>query len=170
MKPRRIAAAAATFAALPLLALPAAASSAAEGYALPVDQGVLERDAYGQPHHDYPAIDLPIDSGTEVFAVHSGTATKINDSSCGYGVRVEADDGGVYGYCHFESPAVAEGRVEAGAHLGNSGSTGNSTGPHLHLQIKLDDTLLCPQDLLLAIYDGAEAPALSDLPTSGCTN
>lgn len=169
MKRLGFAAVAATMTALPLLSLPAAAAT--EGYSLPVDQGLLDRDAYNQPHHDYPAIDLPVDTGTQVVAVNGGTASKVDDSSCGYGVVIEADDGGRYSYCHFESPAVAEGRVEAGQHIGNSGNTGQSTGPHLHVQIKLSDgTLVCPQNLLLAIYDGAAAPPLSELPTSGCSN
>ncbi len=140
------------------------------GYSLPLDRGAQPRSAYAASHHDYPAIDLPVRSGHSVYAVNGGRVVKISGGSCGYGVQITARDGGVYTYCHFRSPALASGEVEAGKLLGYSGNTGNTTGPHLHLQLKYNGSWLCPQRLLLAIYDGDPVPSLGSLPTSGCTH
>lgn len=48
-------------------------------------------------------------------------------------------DGGYYSqYAHLSAPAVDQGdRIQAGDWIGQSGSTGNSTGPHLHFEIRL---------------------------------
>lgn len=141
-------------------------------YVLPVPKDVLPREAYAAPHHDYPASDLPVFTGTDVFATNGGTASVVDDSSCGRGVAVQGDDGARYVYCHFDDWSVNDGQqVEAGQQIGDSGNTGNSTGPHLHFAIDgTDGTQRCPQELMLAIYDGADLPSPDDLPTSGCTN
>jgi murein DD-endopeptidase MepM/ murein hydrolase activator NlpD len=140
------------------------------GYSLPIGKSVLPRSEYDDPHHDYAAIDLPVASGTSVYAVNGVTATKIgNTGGCGYGVTITAKDGGDYTYCHFRQAAVASGEVRAGQLIGYSGNTGRSSGPHLHLQIKRNGTLVCPQRLLLAVYDGKPVPSIGSLPTSGCS-
>jgi murein DD-endopeptidase MepM/ murein hydrolase activator NlpD len=59
--------------------------------------------------------------------------------------------------------------VSTGQLLGYSGNTGNSTSPHLHVELKYGGVNRCPQRLLLAIYDGMVVPHPSTLPTSGCT-
>jgi murein DD-endopeptidase MepM/ murein hydrolase activator NlpD len=139
-------------------------------YALPIPQDALPRDEYDDPHHDYPAIDLPTPTGTDAYAVTSGQAVVFTDSGCGNGVELTGDDGALYTYCHFDSHAIGSGPVQPGQLLGATGNTGNSTGPHLHFQIKTDGTLRCPQNMLLAIFDGQAPPAPTDLPTSGCSN
>lgn len=138
-------------------------------YTLPVDRGSQPRDEYGDPHHDYPSLDLQMPEGTDVLAVQGGSATTIvEDGGCGIGVIVAGADGAEYTYCHLSAHAIAGGEVQAGEKIGESGNTGSSTGPHLHLQIDYDG-LRCPQDLMFAIYDGGEMPAPGDLPTSGCS-
>ncbi|WP_158884836.1 peptidoglycan-binding protein [Amycolatopsis anabasis] len=140
-----------------------------EGWALPLPRNALPRGEYDDPHHDYPAIDLPVGTGTKAFAVTAGTAALVNDSSCGKGVVLSAN-GVRYIYCHLSRHAVASGAaVRPGQLLGYTGSTGNSTGPHLHFGIKIGATSHCPQRLLLAIYDGVAPPAPATLPTSGCS-
>lgn len=142
------------------------------GYRLPLDRHAAERWRYGRSHHDYPAIDIGVPPGTKVYAVHGGNATPTTSKSCGYGIRVVAGDGGTYSYCHFRQPAVASGRIPAGQLIGYSGSTGNSFSPHLHLQIRRpgDGARVCPQPLLLAVYDGHRPPPIHTLPTRGCTH
>lgn len=141
----------------------------ATGWSLPVPQSALPRSEYDDPHHDYPAIDLPVPTGTPAYAVRSGTVTRINSSSCGLGIRLSAG-GTEYVYCHFSGWSVASGSaVSAGQRIGATGNTGNSTGPHLHLQIRHGGLLRCPQDLLLAIYDGTTPPPVDGLPASGCS-
>ncbi|MGW4497261.1 golvesin C-terminal-like domain-containing protein [Micromonospora sp. NPDC004336] len=139
------------------------------GFALPLPQSALPRGEYDDPHHDYPAIDLPVGTGTRAYAVRAGTVTIINDSSCGQGVNLTGTDGAVYTYCHFSAWSVANGAsVAPGQQLGLTGNTGNSTGPHLHFGIRTGSTRRCPQNFLLALYDGVTPPAATSLPTTGC--
>lgn len=139
------------------------------GYSLPIPRGALSRGYYYAPHHDYPAIDLPVGTGTQLYAVRSGVAYQINNSRCGLGYSLSGDDGASYLYCHLSSHRLGSGtRVGAGALLGWSGSTGNATGPHLHLEIVAGGANRCPQSYLLAIYDGGTPPSASSLPTTGC--
>ncbi|GIG70514.1 hypothetical protein Pen01_68090 [Phytomonospora endophytica] len=138
------------------------------GFSLPIPRGALGRGYYDDPHHDYPALDLPVGTGTQVYAVRSGVAGTINNSRCGLGYALTGDDGATYYYCHLSRHNVGNGaRVGPGTLLGWSGSTGNSTGPHLHIEIYAGAGR-CPQPFLLAIYDGGSPPAASNLPTSGC--
>lgn len=139
------------------------------GFSLPIPRGALSRGYYGAPHHDYPALDLPVGTGTPLYAVRSGVANQINNSRCGLGYSLAGDDGASYLYCHLSRHGVGSGtRVGAGAQLGLSGSTGNSTGPHLHIEIYAGGANRCPQPFMLAIYDGGTPPAASSLPTGGC--
>lgn len=139
-------------------------------YRLVLSRGALPRSEYDDPHHDYPAIDLPVGTGADVFAVTSGTISHAG-GSCGLGIVLAGSDGATYTYCHLSARAVGSGaRVSPGQFIGDSGNTGNSTGPHLHFQIRSGGSLRCPQRMLLALYDGAAVPSPGSLPTSGCTN
>jgi peptidoglycan hydrolase-like protein with peptidoglycan-binding domain len=140
----------------------------AGGYSLPLARSALPRSEYDDPHHDYPAIDLPVGTGTPVYAIRSGTATRVSGSSCGNGYSVAGNDGATYVYCHLSSFSAGNGAVSVGQLLGYSGNTGNSTGPHLHVGIKYGGYSRCPQRMLLAIYDGVSVPSASSLPTTGC--
>jgi hypothetical protein len=140
-------------------------------YALPLDKSLLARTAYGRPHHDYPAVDLPVPVGTAVHVIRGGQVASAGPAGlCGLGVVVEATDGGRYVYCHLSRIDVAAGTsVATGSVLGLSGNTGHTTGPHLHVGVSSPDgAARCPQSLLAAVYDGAAVPAPSALPTSGC--
>jgi len=146
-----------------------ASSGGTGGYSLPLAKSALPRSEYDDPHHDYPAIDLPVPTGTPVYATRGGTATRLSGSSCGNGYSVAGNDGATYTYCHLNSFVAANGTVNTGQLLGYSGNTGRSTGPHLHFAIKYGGVSRCPQNMLLAIYDGTAVPSPSSLPTSGCT-
>ena len=147
-------------------------ATADDEWSLPVPDGFFPRSEYSRTHHTYPAIDLRTPTGTPARAVRAGTVTRINDSGCGLGISLTGTDGAVYTYCHFSAFSVASGTtVTPGQQIGLTGNTGNSTGPHLHFQIRTPDgALRCPQNLLLAIYDGRTPPAANTLPTSGCTH
>lgn len=115
------------------------------GFSLPIPRGALSRGYYTAPHHDYPALDLPVGTGTPLYAVRSGVANQINNSRCGLGYSLAGDDGASYLYCHLSRHGVGSGtRVGAGTQLGLSGSTGNSTGPHVHLEIHPGDGAAVP--------------------------
>lgn len=87
----------------------------------------------------HSGVDYGAPSGTPVLAAHAGVVTTGNDPN-GYGrwVRVRGE-GYQTIYAHMRRVVVTAGAtVEAGAQIGEVGSTGNSTGPHLHFGLKLD--------------------------------
>jgi murein DD-endopeptidase MepM/ murein hydrolase activator NlpD len=91
-------------------------------------------------------------AGTPIRVVADGTVTKVQADDGGYGndVWVTHDVDGkqfvsVYGHMQDDSFKVVEGqRVKVGDELGLVGSTGNSTGPHLHLEIHVNDVPVDP--------------------------
>jgi murein DD-endopeptidase MepM/ murein hydrolase activator NlpD len=144
------------------------------GYSLPVGRHWYDEQPvwFTKPHHDYPAADIPVPTGTPIYSMVAGTVAGTPTSGrCGIGVVVNGDDGAQYTYCHGlpGSQVVAVGeRVDSGQQVMLSASTGNSTGPHLHLGIRISGQQRCPQPLLVAIADGAPVDAVT-LPASGCS-
>jgi murein DD-endopeptidase MepM/ murein hydrolase activator NlpD len=95
----------------------------------------------------HPAQDLAAPTGTPVRALSSGTVIFAGWSTEGYGymVKIRYWDGTVSWYAHNSRLIVAVGdTVEPGQQVSFSGSTGNSTGPHLHLEIHPDDGAAVP--------------------------
>ncbi|WBB82537.1 M23 family metallopeptidase [Micromonospora sp. WMMD882] len=86
----------------------------------------------------HAGIDLALPAGTPVRAVAAGTVTKAGDAGDGYGTSVVVDHGNGYltHYAHLSQATVAVGaKVDAGKTIGREGSTGDSTGPHLHFEV-----------------------------------
>ncbi|WP_141316089.1 transglycosylase family protein [Streptomyces spinoverrucosus] len=81
--------------------------------------------------------DFAVPTGTTVMSVRDGEVVSAGwDNSYGYNVVVRHDDGMYSRYAHLSAMTAHTGqKVQAGEQVGLSGSTGNSTGPHLHLQI-----------------------------------
>jgi murein DD-endopeptidase MepM/ murein hydrolase activator NlpD len=141
-------------------------------YALPVARTLLAPAVLSAPHHDYPAWDVPLAVGTRVHAVAAGMVVATTaGGACGIGVFVAGDDGFEYGYCHGSRVLVAPGeRVGAGEAVLLSGDSGNSTGPHLHLQIGAPSgALVCPQPLLQAWFEGVPLSP-REAPAEGCSS
>lgn len=87
---------------------------------------------------NHQGVDIAARTGTGVVAPIGGTVA-YSGWARGYGnfVTVRGDDGNLYQFGHLNSRAVQSGqRVGGGSILGTVGSTGNSTGPHLHFGIK----------------------------------
>lgn len=140
--------------------------------AAPLPAGSFNAAKLDDPHHDYPALDIPVPTGTPIRAIAGGRVTWTSDRDpCGRGVIV-TDAGGVrWTYCHASTRTVTPlAVVPTGAQIALAGSTGKSSGPHLHLQILAGGRLRCPQPLAVALYAGRPAPDPRQLPTSGCTN
>lgn len=96
-------------------------------------------------------IDIAAPSGTPVGAARSGTVTFAGWSTRGYGnlVRVRHADGSETWYGHFSSIAVSVGQyVSQGSIVGRVGSTGISTGPHLHFELHERGTPVDPLSIL----------------------
>lgn len=143
-------------------------------YALPVAETWWQQhpEWFTQPHHDYPAADIPVPSGTTVFAAAPGTViVSPTSGDCGNGLIIDGDDGDQYTYCHGTAPLVPAGvHVDAGTPVMVSGATGHVTGPHLHLQIaNRAGTLVCPQQALTAWAEGS-AVDVDSLPAQGCVS
>jgi murein DD-endopeptidase MepM/ murein hydrolase activator NlpD len=101
-------------------------------------------------HHDYPAADIAAPSGAPAYALADAlveAAWPSSNGACGIGFKMQTGDGRSWTYCHLSylEPGVQPGAtLPAGAQVGLVGSTGNSTGPHLHLQ--LNPTSTYPQE------------------------
>ena len=114
-------------------------ASYAGGYVFPVGGGpsVVSVSEY---HHDYPAADIAAPMGTPLYALADGVvedAWPLGSGNCGIGFVLGTADGRSWTYCHlsFLEPTVQPGALlSAAAPVGLVGSTGHSTGPHLHLQ------------------------------------
>jgi murein DD-endopeptidase MepM/ murein hydrolase activator NlpD len=155
---------------------PTADLAVSGNYALPVDRHWYHKhpDWFTRPHHDYPAVDIPVPVGTPVYAVTNGIVVGTPTSGkCGIGIVLNGDDGAQYTYCHGMpgSQAVAIGdRVAVGQLILDSASTGDATGPHLHFGIEAGGSRRCPQILLVSIADASPPVAPGNLPTTGCVD
>lgn len=146
-----------------------------ENFSLPVDKKWYTRYPhwFTKPHHTYPASDIPVAEGNKIYSITDGKITAItNDHRCGRGVFINAGDGIEIGYCHGTDAGAVPGAkmgdtVKAGQLIMHSGNTGASTGPHLHVQIKVGKTPVCPQSLFVGIATG-KIPAINSLPANGC--
>jgi len=89
----------------------------------------------GPAGHGYDAQDLPVPAGTPVRAPVSGLARGIDLGNQSYGKYVQiASSYGRVILAHMSRLLVGSGFVRAGQVLGYSGTSGNSTGPHLHVE------------------------------------
>ncbi|MFF3850599.1 transglycosylase family protein [Streptomyces sp. NPDC002328] len=86
----------------------------------------------------HTGVDFPVPTGTTVKAVASGTVVTAGwGGSFGYQVVVRHADGRYSQYAHLSAISVRDGQsVGAGQRIGRSGNTGNSTGPHLHFEVR----------------------------------
>lgn len=100
----------------------------------------------------HKGVDIANKSGPAVLAADSGKVVLAGwPDGSGYGNRVIIDHGNGYRtlYAHLSSTAVIAGQTVArGAVIGKMGSTGRSTGVHLHFEIILNGTYLNPLNLL----------------------
>ncbi|MDG4815381.1 M23 family metallopeptidase [Micromonospora sp. WMMD956] len=86
----------------------------------------------------HAGIDFALPAGTPIHAAAAGTVVKAGDVGDGYGISVFVDHGNGYltHYAHQSRTAVGVGdKVTAGQVIGYEGSTGDSTGPHLHFEV-----------------------------------
>jgi hypothetical protein len=153
--------------------LAAGGSATAIGdFALPLERSWFERrpDFLTAPHHTYPAVDLGVPEGTPVFSVSGGKVIAVTPVSgdCGNGVIVDTADGWRFTYCHFvQPPSVSTGQdVAPGQQIGLVGTTGHSTGNHLHMSLERVGSVgrrLCPQPLLQAWFNGIPRAPTDDL-------
>lgn len=127
---------------------PAPVAPAASGWSWPV-RGLLT-SPFGPAHP--LGIDVAIPPGTPIVAASGGLVTFAGGNPCcSYGYHIIIDNGAGYEtmYAHLSSFAVKKGdRVAAGQRIGFSGSSGNSTGPHLHFELHRNGVVQDPMQYL----------------------
>ena len=113
-----------------------------------ITSGFGWRTLYGQPNY-HTGIDISGYQiyGSPVIASNTGRVVRVRYYSTGYGYHVMIDHGenNWTVYAHLSGIAVNEGDwVAQGQTIGYVGSTGNSTGPHLHFEIRINGTAQNP--------------------------
>ena len=102
-------------------------------------------------HPGHNGLDFGVVVGTQVEATMDGKVTYAGWNNQGYGNLVIVENGNYKTYyAHLSSIPVSVGdSVAAGATIGLSGNTGNSTGPHLHYEIRKNNTVIDPTSATL---------------------
>jgi LysM repeat protein len=97
--------------------------------------------------YGHPAIDIGVPDGTPLYASDTGTVTWAGWNVYGYGNLIVINHGNGYEtyYGHLSGINVYPGQVvNQGQHIGATGNTGRSSGPHLHLEIRYYNSMLQP--------------------------
>ena len=131
--------------AAPYVPEPTKPVTSASGWSYPLESWAAVTSAYGRRwhpvHHEWRfhhGVDLGAAKGTAILASRSGTVVKTSYewNGAGYYVTIDHGDGYTSTYMHMTHYIVKAGQyVEAGEVIGYVGSTGASTGPHLHFGI-----------------------------------
>ncbi|MBU1131080.1 M23 family metallopeptidase [Patescibacteria group bacterium] len=103
---------------------------------------------YNWRHH---AIDIGNKAGQPIYAAEAGKVEQAGWNSSGYGYMVMIDHGGGLEtlYAHASKIYVSVGeQVQRGQVIAAIGSTGRSTGPHLHFEVKINSSRLNPLDYI----------------------
>ena len=120
----------------------------------------FEPPAFGAPHF-HTGIDLAGPLGTPVYAAAGGEVLAATRGDTGYGnhVVIAHDQHTLSLYGHLSVMLVTPGQVVvAGQPIGLMGSTGNSTGPHLHFEMRIDSVPVDPMPFLPPLPVGASGP------------
>lgn len=99
----------------------------------------------------HKGMDIAAPTGTDIKAFMSGTVISSgwNNSGYGYLVTIRHSNGLVTYYAHCSKLLVKAGQhVERGQHIAEVGSTGNSTGPHLHFEVRRSGSPVNPRGYL----------------------
>ena len=107
----------------------------------------------------HTGIDIASNQGTAVYASDGGSVTLAGWNG-GYGNCIMIDHGNGYVtlYGHLSSISVSVGQtVSQGATIGAVGSTGNSTGPHLHFEVLKNGTRIDPEQFFSGLTISADA-------------
>ena len=98
---------------------------------------------------NHTGIDLAADKGTKIVSATDGTvvlASSVGDY--GNHLKIQIDDITII-YAHCNKLYVGEGeQIYQGQEIGEVGSTGNSTGPHLHFEVRVEDRVIDPEYIM----------------------
>ena len=118
----------------------------------PLKAGIVSSEYGRRWGRQHKGIDIAADEGLPVLACAPGTVLYAADSTGGYGkvVILRHDQATTSLYAHNQELLVKEGdQVTAGQEIAKLGSTGRSTGPHIHFEIRIRDKALNPRKRLV---------------------
>lgn len=115
-------------------------------YRMTSDFGYREHPIYGQVLQ-HNGVDLSADTGTAIYAAYTGTVVvSTYNSTAGNYIMIDHGSGLMTVYMHCSKLLVSVGEsVSKGQTIGLVGSTGNSTGPHLHFSVRLNGSYVDPK-------------------------
>jgi murein DD-endopeptidase MepM/ murein hydrolase activator NlpD len=108
----------------------------------------------GKYAHFHTGVDIAAPFGTTVTAAAPGVVVAVGHTNIGYGNYVVISHGGgimtLYGHL-LETDVVVGTTVARGQRVGLEGSTGWSTGPHVHFELRVNDSVVDPMPYLLKL-------------------
>lgn len=118
------------------------------GYAWPAN-GKISRGF--RPEENHKGLDITADTGTPIYAARAGKVIYADNELSGFGncIIIQHDPTWTTFYAHNDRNYVRAGDVvQCGQPIGEVGSTGRATGPHLHFEIRQNGTALDPHPML----------------------
>lgn len=112
-----------------------------------ITSGFGYRPSFGRMHK---GLDIAMEVGDTVRSALPGVVKSVNYEARGYGhyVVISHDNGVETRYAHLSRPLVSAGqRVSAGESIALSGNSGNSTGPHLHFETRVEGIAVDPRNV-----------------------
>jgi murein DD-endopeptidase MepM/ murein hydrolase activator NlpD len=108
-----------------------------------------KREATEVVSANHQGIDIGANKGTAIYAAMDGTVTTASEEG-EYGKHIDITNADVLTrYAHCSKLLVKEGdKVKKGDKIAEVGSTGNSTGPHLHFEIRRDNRTINPESII----------------------
>lgn len=120
----------------------------------PIDGVISSRfgareSVYQNVNGDHKGIDIAADSGTKIKAAMTGIVTQVStEGDYGNHIKITRDNITTL-YAHCQEMYVVEGQeITEGQEIATVGSTGNSTGPHLHFEIRINDQYVDPSEFI----------------------
>jgi murein DD-endopeptidase MepM/ murein hydrolase activator NlpD len=97
----------------------------------------------------HTGLDFRVPTGTPVVAAANGTIISAGwEGSYGYSIKVDHGSGYITTYNHLSKVIYSSGEVAAGQEIGRTGTSGNTTGPHLHFEVLKDGEFINPSKWL----------------------
>jgi len=121
----------------------------------------------GHWHLRHTGLDFKAAWGTPVYAVQDARVIKLAwHPAFGKMVILQVSPGVTVWYCHLSSVLTKVGPVKAGQMIGRVGRSGNATGPHLHLEVRVHDHPTDPMVYLFGPSPGHAARTPSWYPAT----
>ncbi len=125
----------------------ARAQAKSAGFICPLNKGSIKQiSAYWGDGRNHKAMDFSGNVGTPIFAAKAGTVVSAGwDGNYGYAVVIDHGNGLKTRYAHANALCVKKGAtVKQGQQIATLGTTGRSTGPHLHFEVIKNGTRVNP--------------------------